>query len=486
MNLSPTKEQVAVMASSDNLVKVKAAAGSGKTSTIKLYSDKNVQPSIYLAFNKSIAAEVQGKLGGHVIAKTTHSLAFSQEGKKVRHKLVRPKGGYVNVASTPSEISKYFNLQPIMFGGAVLINTTTLGLLIRNTVNNFQASSDKSLELKHVSGLYRAVLKTLDIEDYEFEYLENNIRDKVLVFAKRLWKKRVDKNSPVLATHDTYLKLYQLSNPKLNYDIIYLDEAQDTTDCVLDIVMSQKGHAKIIMVGDDFQAIYSWRGAINAMSKISSDGYQLTKSFRFGNEIAKVARAIIKNKLPIVGNEDIKSVVGLNVVDTSKKYTKIYRTNGGLLEDAIKFISEGLKVSAEVNAKDFIKVLESAEALFQGDLKKVKHDLVMPYKNWYELTQDSKVVPELGRVCKIIENREAIVYINCIKQLQKRDDADIILTTAHKSKGREWDQVVLANDFKTNEEVVLSQEEINLLYVAATRAIKRLNINQAVSSLINY
>ena len=63
MNLSPTKEQVAVMASSDNLVKVKAAAGSGKTSTIKLYSDKNVQPSIYLAFNKSIAAEVQGKLG---------------------------------------------------------------------------------------------------------------------------------------------------------------------------------------------------------------------------------------------------------------------------------------------------------------------------------------------------------------------------------------------------------------------------------------
>lgn len=50
-------------------------------------------------------------------------------------------------------------------------------------------------------------------------------------------------------------------------------------------------------------------------------------------------------------------------------------------------------------------------------------------------------------------------------------DADIIVSTAHKSKGREWNHVKIASDFSPPEEGVMpSHGELCLAYVAVTRA----------------
>ncbi|KAG5179774.1 hypothetical protein JKP88DRAFT_261254 [Tribonema minus] len=61
----------------------------------------------------------------------------------------------------------------------------------------------------------------------------------------------------LLMTHAGYLKLYQLSRPdfKSKFDYVMLDEAQDSSPCMLDIVMQQRGCA-VICVGDHHQAIY--------------------------------------------------------------------------------------------------------------------------------------------------------------------------------------------------------------------------------------
>ena len=47
------------------------------------------------------------------------------------------------------------------------------------------------------------------------------------------------------------------------------------------------------------------------------------------------------------------------------------------------------------------------------------------------------------------------------------EEADIIMTTAHKAKGRQWSQVHVHNDFLSN----TSSEEKNIYYVALTRAV---------------
>jgi superfamily I DNA/RNA helicase len=130
----------------------------------------------------------------------------------------------------------------------------------------------------------------------------------VLKNAIILWEGRIDLNSIVLSTHDTYLKLWQLSKPQLPYKVIYLDECQDSTMCVFDIIKIQKT-AKIILVGDARQMIYSWRGSVNVMDKIEgSVQCKLTKSFRFGQKIADIANNILQNTTTIVGYEKVNSI----------------------------------------------------------------------------------------------------------------------------------------------------------------------------------
>ena len=60
------------------------------------------------------------------------------------------------------------------------------------------------------------------------------------------------------------------------------------------------------------------------------------------------------------------------------------------------------------------------------------------------------------------------------------DDPDMTISTAHKSKGLEWDRVQLGEDFKKpTKDKPLSDEELQLLYVASTRARKELGLGSA-------
>ena len=75
--------------------------------------------------------------------------------------------------------------------------------------------------------------------------------------------------------------------------------------------------------------------------------------------------------------------------------------------------------------------------------------------------------------------------------------ADRVLATAHKAKGLEWAEVRLAADFPTLPELDAADpdgvpwltpeerdQELHLLYVAATRARRRLEPNEAVRSCL--
>ncbi|XP_023804079.1 F-box DNA helicase 1-like [Cyanistes caeruleus] len=94
-------------------------------------------------------------------------------------------------------------------------------------------------------------------------------------------------------TCDGYLKLWQLSKPQLSgYDAIFVDEAQDCTPAIVDIVQSQK--CGKILVGDPHQQIYTFRGAVNTLYLLPhSHVFYLTQSFRFGPEIAYVGSTIL-------------------------------------------------------------------------------------------------------------------------------------------------------------------------------------------------
>ena len=475
MTFKPTAEQEAIVraAQQEKRLKIDAAAGASKTTTLTLVANAIHKPSLYLAFNKEVAEEARERFPSHVECRTTHSLAFAQFGRPLEHKLSRPKkGGYKNLAGTAGEIAKYYHLRPIKVGNKE-VSGATLALLVKDAVKRFETSSDDTLSSHHIS--WRDVRKL-----FPDERLRNRALSAIERTAKKLWQDRINPHSEVLATHNTYLKLFQLSKPVLDYSVIYLDEAQDSSDVVLDIFKSQT-HAKLIAVGDNYQAIYGWNGAVNAMQKLQYPTKQLTMSFRFGKAIADVAKAIIRGGIDVKGWENVDSVIG--VVDKTKPFTKVFRTNAALLEDAVAFVEAGYTVRAEGNIADFVRQLQSAQALFEGDMKKVKHESVVMYRDWGEYEEAAKEYPEINRVKAIVLQGRVEQFIDALSKVKSSEDAPITLTTCHKSKGREWDQVILAEDFRVVTEST-PQEELNLLYVGATRAKKVLEINEAVEAAI--
>ena len=97
-----------------------------------------------------------------------------------------------------------------------------------------------------------------------------------------------------------YLKYYYLlistqQISQFNYDIIMLDEAQDTNEVTLGIFEALSTKVKIY-VGDEHQQIYSFRGSKNALNKIKSDKkLYLSTSFRFNTNIANFANILLRN-----------------------------------------------------------------------------------------------------------------------------------------------------------------------------------------------
>lgn len=480
--MKPTEQQLTCIekAKTAKLLKISACAGGAKTTTLTMIAEQVEQPSIYLAFNKVTADEASRKFPMHVVCKTTHSVAYAQFGVELSHKLSRPKEGYVNVGGTGGEIAKLYKIKEIATkDDVVLITAAGIGQFVKECVAKFEQSADKKVDNQHLP-MY-SMQKVIDAGAAK-------LKATVLKYARKLWEDRTNVDSVVLATHDTYLKLYQLSSPKLKYKMIYLDEAQDSTPCVLDIVLQQKSHAQIVLVGDARQSIYQWRGSVNAMKVVEGEEAFLGQSFRYGKAIADVAMAVLKGKVKIEGFSEIPSVI--KMVDSSQQYTKLFRTNSALLSEAVSALDRGVAVDIEIDTKDFVKLLQSVEALYNDELKQVKHERILPFATWLSLCDGAKDEPELNRLVRIVKEGDSQRMIKALESYRKPLQAEAVYTTAHKSKGREWDQVVLADDYpshyKGGKFVGLNEMEENLLYVAVTRAKLVLQLNDSAQEAINY
>jgi hypothetical protein len=413
-------------------------------------------------------------------------MAYAAFGAKYREKLSRPRGGYVNVAGTVSEIVKFFSVK-----STGSLSKSGIARLAKLTVAAFESSAAPELGEQHISQSEMNLLaKKADSKGDFFD--KQSVVTRVMKLANQLWEARIDLCSPVLITHDTYLKMYQLSKPVLRHDVIFLDEAQDTSDCVIDIVMGQTDHSQVVCVGDSFQAIYGWRGAVNALAKIQTQSTPLSQSFRYGPKVAAVATAILDGAMQVRGFDKMPTEVG--EVDRSKPYTMLFRTNGALIEEGMQLINQGVQVGIEVDTKGYVKKLESAAELFHnGYSRKVKHeDIVIFEGGWSELLEEAELVKgELARIAKQVMSGEYRRTIAILGRYTKPKSPQVKLTTAHKSKGMEYDQVVLADDFpdvidEDGEYHELGDMERNLIYVAATRAQVCLELNDTVRDIIEH
>ena len=242
-----------------------------------------------------------------------------------------------------------------------------------------------------------------------------------------------------------------------------------------------------IYVGDRYQQIYSWRGAINAMQELDiKNRCNITQSFRFGQPIADVANNILNHYL----SADVE-IKGFDKVNSSVERVIspdaiLCRTNGALIGHVLGLLGEGESIAVAGGCKDLISLLKGAKDLINGK-ETLQRELAL-FKSWSDVVEysESDTGADLKLLVKLIKEHDVDSLISSLKEVDSNSEknADIVLSTAHKSKGREWGSVELADDFRTPKSNGFSDEEVNLLYVAATRAKNKLDITNCDAAKI--
>lgn len=478
VHMLKTEEQIKICDHSitrGGVVLIRAYAGCGKSTTLRLLSETYTQSRfLYLCFNSSLAAEARQKFPRNVTPTTMHSLAY-------RHVKAWFPGKKLGEDLRPMEIKEVLDLASM-----------SVAIHVRDTLRNYLCSPDELLSDAHLPSKVTARQETADI---------------VLTQAKKLWRMMVDPESETPLSHDGYLKVFVLRDPRLeNYDIIALDEGQDTNPITAAYVRHQQKHGvAIVVVGDDHQSIYGFRQARNFMREVKSipdvAEYSLTTSFRLTQEVADIASDLLN-----AFKGDPVRITGHQAPGRNHSQAFIARTNATLLAHAHSLLLAGTISKIHFAGTAEKDGFNPERAYGFSDLYDVFHlregkTPKSPYYQRFQSYDQLKAITESTEATDI-ELVGLVAFVekwqNQVPDVLKRiiasavgpAEAEITLTTAHRAKGLEWDSVAMADDFMDlcdapalREELSPEEfaEEVNLIYVAVTRSMGKLMLADSVA-----
>lgn len=466
----PTPEQQAVIDWQGQYLVVNAFAGTGKTATLVNYAHAHPERKmLYLAFNRAVRDEAEQKFPFNVACKTSHQLAWPTQGRHYKHRLVNQ----LRITEVAKALNtRYWRLVQQVMG----------------TLNRFLASPDDVITLQHYAGE---------------EQTEKPTPGQVIQGAEVIWQKMKDTAGTFPVTHDAYLKLYQLSAPNLttHYQTILFDEAQDANPVTQALVLSQG--CQVILVGDRHQQIYRFRGADNALDApvlAHADRLWLTHSFRFGPQVAEVANALLAldgEEKRVTGRGEADTVLppGKRLPATVTHLTFLSRTVAGVIDCALSASERKLNVYWVGGIEGYrTEQLEDLYWFSVDQMQKLKYPhLLKDYTDYDDYCQIAKSTEDIEMLQAI--NLLALYFplpqkLNTLRQFAVTDEtkAAVTVSTAHRSKGLEWPVVILHDDypdiFDPKFTGAVRQDEINLLYVAATRARKMLKMNTVIDEAL--
>ena len=455
----PTEEQQAAVARflTGRPLKITAFAGSGKTATLRMLAQADSRRGIYLAFNKAVATEASATFPPRAHCLTTHAIAF-----RAMIGRYRSTAKMVDTLHARQLAALAFQTDRI-FAKAFRLDGVQQAYLVLGTVKQFCQSNDPAIGCEHVPHYARLLGIRKDIVA--------DIRDWAAGEANALWRRMIDKNDDMPLGHNGYLKLWTLTGPVLNTDYILLDEAQDTNPVVLGVLAGQR--AQVVYVGDPYQQIYEWRGAINAMDKMPGcEQTALTQSFRFGEAIAAEASRLLatlgEHRL-LRGNPETTSVVARD----GTAEAVLARTNATVILEILKATGMGRRPYVCGGTEAIKRLLSDVYALKAG--RPAVSPEFFGFQNWSEVVEfaNCEEGQDLRTFVQLVQqNGEGKLWTAVNKAVANEHHADVILSTAHKAKGREWNAVRLADDFVSGRlgPDPDAESEVRLFYVAMTRA----------------
>lgn len=486
-----TDEQRAVIEAEDPILKVNAVAGSGKTVTLLEFAAHRPDSRIlYLAYNRSVAEEVRAKAKarslGNLTVNTIHGLAY------------RNAGGHSY--ELEHDLSEWRILDHYVSAGD---RATKQGMLyawlLKDLVNYYLNAAVTGLD----AGLL-AHYETATVPGERIRTLIKKRDDEIIGLVRNILSDM--KNRQLPAVHDFYLKLFQFAKQRLPYDVILVDEAQDISGVMLSIIGWQD-HAQRVFVGDSFQQIYAFRHAVNSLDRVEGKAYWLSQTFRFGDGLAQHLGQRVNQAYELLGETSALKIRGTSAntrfgkraVQNQYPLTVIARSNLSLFEAVLERLVGGVQAMhfeggyagyAFMNAR-----VVGLLYLLQGQPGKIKDPFIAKFRYFEDARRFAKDTQNAGLSIMIdLVSRYGAKLFDFDRMIKERlvekERAKLIFTTTHKAKGQEYDIVEMVDDdFATRSDLAKLlnsdqdevsparlKEEINVYYVAATRARKSIRL----------
>jgi hypothetical protein len=472
---APTAEQRQAMdlfASGSHLV-VEAGAGTGKTSTLVLMAETaGARRGQYVAFNRAIVDEAGDRLAHtNCRARTAHSLAFGTVGKRYAHRL---RSGRMPSA----KVAKLLGLEPVKVTMGETASYLSPGYLAGHVMRGiavFCNTADPEPTRRHLP-----YIEGIDLPaaDGRRTYTNNDlVADACEQALTRAWADITDTQGGLRFTHDHYLKMWQLSGPRIGAEYVMFDEAQDASPVMLDVVLQQaKYGTQLVFVGDSQQQIYEWRGAVNALARIEdAERTLLTLSFRFGPEVAAIANGCLEE---VGADLRIEGAGPAGYVrEIAEPRAVLCRSNAEAVGRVLQAQADGRRPYLVGEGKEVVAFARAVNALRTDGW--TSHPELACFTSWAQVQDYVATDPqgsELALLVKLVEQYGTDAIIEALSNPVPEAQCDLVISTAHKAKGCEWDTVQLATDFPEPSDDGLSVEEWRLLYVAVTRARVGLDI----------
>ncbi|MCE8023154.1 DEAD/DEAH box helicase family protein [Billgrantia aerodenitrificans] len=463
-----------------HFISIPAVGGSGKSVIIielaRRLSDKNI---LFLCHGRNVAERAKGTLPQNVKVSTMTAMALQFLRKTHSAKVHNRK---IRGSLTNDEI----------FSAASIGASHEDIFRARRILGRFYVSRNRFPELSNVPPSLRdgdnwvnnkkEVNAALDVaRTIWFSQCSRELGSAPLTYpaALKLWTQSHTENHYVESVDRT-----ERISPLEDHEIIVIEEAQDSSEAMLDFLVRQNKHA-ILLFGDPFQALNQGDSRIRHLSHPihqQATIKEMPESWRFGPSIASVLNGLTAK----AGYREPERIIGLgksNIYPANKRYVWEAR------EQHYTFISYGwptlfqcaLEATQKGKTLGWVDGIESYPVALLRDLSALAtsydpkvHDVPPSQQiNTFWLRQCSDL--EMARELSVKRNNSLCValcdWINSISEVdlltyidgwretdRARQEAllepwetppqrDITLATVDRAKGNEFTRVAIADDF---------------------------------------
>ena len=315
------------------------------------------------------------------------------------------------------------------------------------------------------------------------------------------------------------INLGEVEPNRIGKTVLVIDEAQDMSAEEFSLVkalMNNNEEMRVVAVGDDDQNIYEFRGSNSEyMYKLSQEPggrfIEMTENYRSSHYVVDFANSFVKmigrrmKTSPILSKRDDVGWGSVTYHQSSDMYYPLvedvvkYRGNGNVCvltqtnEEAVILVAlfrkyginskliqsmDGFRLCNLAEMKYFQKQIDKriSTPLISDDVwKEAKRITFLTYENSQSLSYVKCCLEQFEHTnrVKYYNDFKEFVFESSVEDFCDISSSDIVVSTIHKSKGREFDDVfMMISDGYTKDDNLMRR-----YYVGMTRAKNRLFIH---------